>query len=135
MAKNYFFENIKSFSFDKKIFDKINRMIFEEKKEEGELSFVFCSDDYLLKMNKDYLQHDYFTDVITFDYTENNIISGDIFISIDRIKENAKSFNVTFEEELQRVMIHGILHLIGYNDKTEEEQSEMTEKENKYLNP
>jgi len=135
MAKNYFFENIKSFSFDKKIFDKINRMIFEEKKEEGELSFVFCSDDYLLKMNKDYLQHDYFTDVITFDYTENNIISGDIFISIDRIKENAKRFNVTFEEELQRVMIHGILHLIGYNDKTEEEQSEMTEKENKYLNP
>ena len=132
--KNYFFEDTNSFSFDEKIFDKIEKLIFNENMKEGELSFIFCSDEYLLKMNNEYLQHDFYTDVITFDYTEQKIIAGDIFISVDRIKENALKYNITFENELQRVMIHGVLHLVGYNDKTEEEQKEMTKKENQYLN-
>lgn len=134
MKKNYFFEDTNSFSFDENIFYKIEELIFNENKKEGELSFIFCSDEYLLKMNNEYLRHDYYTDVITFDYTEKEIITGDIFISVDRIKENALKYNTTFENELQRVMIHGVLHLVGYNDKTEEEQKEMTKKENQYLN-
>ena len=134
MNKNFFFEKIKEFSFDENIFTKIEALIFNENKKEGELSFVFCSDEYLLKMNIDYLKHDFYTDVITFDYSEGDIISGDVFISIDRIKENAEKYNVTFENELQRVMIHGVLHLVGYKDKTEEELKQMREKESQYLN-
>ncbi len=134
MNKNFFFENIKEFSFDEKVFTKIEALIFNENKKEGELSFVFCSDEYLLKMNIDYLNHDFYTDVITFDYTEGDIISGDVFISIDRITENSQKYNVSFENELQRVMIHGVLHLVGYKDKTQEEQKQMREKETKYLN-
>ncbi len=134
MNKNYFFENIKEFSFSENIFAKIEALIFNENKKDGELSFIFCSDEYLLKMNNDYLKHNFYTDVITFDYTEGDIISGDIFISIDRVKENAEKYNVSFENELQRVMIHGVLHLVGYNDKTEEEQKQMREKESQYLN-
>ena len=134
MNKNFFFENIKEFSFDENVFTKIEALIFNENKKEGELSFVFCSDAYLLKMNIDYLKHDFYTDVITFDYTEGDIISGDVFISIERIKENAEKYNVSFENELQRVMIHGVLHLVGYKDKTEEELKQMRKKENEYLN-
>jgi len=134
MNKNFFFENIKEFSFDENVFTKIEALIFNENKKEGELSFVFCSDAYLLKMNIDYLKHDFYTDVITFDYTEGDIISGDVFISIERIKENAEKYNVSFENELQRVMIHGVLHLVGYKDKTEEELKQMREKESQYLN-
>ncbi len=133
MNKNIFFEDIENFSFNNEIFDKINFLINNERKKQGEINFIFCSDDYLLDMNKQYLQHDYFTDVITFDYSENNILSGDVFISIDRIKENAGEYKVPFEQELQRVMIHGVLHLAGYNDKTDEEKKEMTDKENEYL--
>ncbi len=134
MEKNYFFEDINEFSFNEKIFNKIEFLISNENKIDGELSFIFCSDNYLLGINKNYLKHDFYTDVITFDYCENDIISGDIFISIERIKENAKTFNTTFENELYRVMIHGILHLVGYNDKTDKEQKQMREKENFYLN-
>ena len=134
MNKNFFFENVKEFSFDKNVFTKIDTLIFNENKKEGELSFVFCSDEYLLKMNIDYLNHNFYTDVITFDYTEGDVISGDVFISIERIKDNAKIFKTSFENELQRVMIHGVLHLIGYKDKTEDEKKEMRQKENKYLN-
>ncbi len=134
MEKNYFFEDTNEFSFNKNIFGKIEILISNENKIAGELSFIFCSDNFLLGMNKTYLKHDFYTDVITFDYCENDIISGDIFISIDRIKENAKTFKTTFENELYRVMIHGILHLVGYNDKTDKEQKQMREKENFYLN-
>ena len=134
MNRNFFFENIKEFSFDENIFTKIGALIFNENKKEGELSFVFCSDEYLLKMNIDYLKHDFYTDVITFDYSEGDIISGDVFISIERIKENSEKYNVSFENELQRVMIHGVLHLVGYKDKTEEELKQMREKESQYLN-
>ncbi len=94
-----------------------------------ELNYIFCDDDYLLKINQDYLQHDYLTDIITFDYVSGKNISGDLYISIDRVKENAEEFNVSFDNELKRVMIHGVLHLMGYSDKTEAATAEMRAKE------
>ena len=99
----------------------------------GELSFVFCSDDYLRKLNIKHLNQDYFTDVITFDYSKEMSLIGDVFISTERVKENAKLFNVSFNEELFRVIIHGVLHLCGLKDKTKEEKAEMRSKENNFL--
>ena len=99
-----------------------------------ELNYVFCSDAYLLEMNQLYLKHDTYTDIITFDNSETDMkVLGDIFISIDRIRENAKNFGVTETDELHRVMIHGLLHLLGYGDKSKTEKAKMTEKENHYL--
>ncbi len=94
-------------------------------KQVGELAFVFCSDDYLLEMNKQYLDHDYFTDIITFDYTEGDVIGGDIFISIDRVEDNACKNLVDKKTEMQRVVIHGVLHLCGYKDKQKEDSKKM----------
>ncbi len=105
----------------------------EEGKKLGEINIIFCSDDYLLEMNKKYLNHDYYTDVITFDYSDDNVISGDIFISIDRVEDNAKTFEQKLEDELNRVIVHGILHLVGYKDKTQEEQITMRQKEDYHL--
>ena len=99
----------------------------------GKISCIFCSDNYLIKLNDKYLHASYFTDVITFDYTENDLISGDIFISIDRVKENAKLFKQPVPSETLRVILHGVLHLCGYKDKTEEEMQQMREKEDYYL--
>lgn len=100
----------------------------------GDISFIFCSDEYLLDMNIQYLQHDTLTDIITFDNSEEEgLIEGDIFISIDRIRDNASQFNTSERDELHRVIIHGILHLLGYKDKGEQHQAKMTEKENQYL--
>ena len=112
----------------------LTNVIEKELKVIGEISIIFVSDSYLLEMNQKYLNHDYYTDIITFDYCEMNIVSGDLFISVDRVQENAESFDVDFLTELQRVMIHGVLHLCGYKDKTEEEERLMRELENKYLN-
>jgi probable rRNA maturation factor len=99
-----------------------------------ELTYIFCSDEYILEINKSHLNHDYFTDIITFDNSfEGDNIMGDIYISIDTVTDNARTYNVTFDQELHRVMVHGLLHLCGYNDKTETEQNQMTEKENFYL--
>lgn len=98
-----------------------------------ELSIIFCSDEYLLDMNKKFLNHDYFTDVITFDNSEDNIFSGDIFISIDRVGENAETYGQLFIDELHRVIIHGVLHLSGYDDGTECEQKSMRSREDYYL--
>jgi len=93
----------------------------------GELNYIFCSDDYILDVNKQHLNHDYFTDIITFNYNVEDVISGDVFISYDTIKSNADEFsNGSVKDELDRVIIHGVLHLIGFNDKTEEQQNEMT---------
>lgn len=103
------------------------------KKEIHALSFVFCSDNYLLEINQKYLNHNYFTDVITFNLSENDKIEGEVYISIERVKENARTEKITFEAELHRVMIHGILHLIGYSDITSEEKKLMTHKENEAL--
>ena len=100
----------------------------------AELNFIFCSDEYLLRVNQDFLQHDYYTDVITFDNSEElKTILGDIFISIDRVKDNAKQNNATAHDELCRIMIHGTLHLLGYKDKTKKAKTEMTAKEDFYL--
>ncbi|MBL4586634.1 MAG: rRNA maturation RNase YbeY [Flavobacteriales bacterium] len=101
----------------------------KEGKEIAELTYIFCSDEYLLNINQQHLQHDFYTDVITFDNSEDDSICGDIFISIDRVKENAENIGVSLLDELHRVMVHGLLHLIGYNDKTQEEKKAMTAQE------
>ena len=95
----------------------------------GDLTFIFCSDEYLLSINKQYLAHDELTDIITFNYNDGHYISGDIFISVDRVKENAAQYKTTFEDELHRVMAHGVLHLLGYNDKSKTESAEMRKME------
>ena len=129
-----FYEDIKPLLIRKTDIKKpVKYLINKELNKLGEISVILCSDSYLLDMNKQYLNHDYYTDIITFDYVENNIISGDLFISVDRVKENAVKFESEFKKELFRVVIHGVLHLIGYNDKTTEEQLIMREKENLYL--
>ena len=129
-----FFEDIQPFYINKSnIKEHINNLIVNELKEYGDISVIFCSDKYLLKMNKQFLSHDYYTDIITFDYVEENIISGDLFISLDRIKDNAKQYDIELIKEVYRVVFHGVLHLVGYNDKTDNEQELMTEKENYYL--
>lgn len=114
----------------------ISSIIEKKKRRVGGLNFVFCSDEFLLGMNKHYLNHDTYTDIITFDYSKedkNLPISGDIYISIDRIKENAAKFDVAFENELHRVIIHGTLHLLGYADKTKAAKAEMTRQEDAAL--
>ena len=102
-------------------------------KKAGDISYIFCSDDKILEVNREYLQHDYYTDIITFDYSKDNVISGDIFISLDTVKSNSEKFNTAYEDEIHRVIIHGILHLCGINDKTDNEQEEMTRNENEAL--
>lgn len=111
----------------------IETSVQEENFKTKEINYIFCSDDYLLKINQDFLQHDYYTDVIGFQYSEGKELSGDIYISIDRIKENAVENQVSFEKELARVMIHGILHFMKYKDHSPEEITEMRKAENKYL--
>lgn len=111
----------------------IKEVVVKKKRKAGEITFVFCNDDYLLNINKQYLNHDTFTDIITFDYSKKDSkqpISGDIFISIERVKENALKYSKTFENELHRVIIHGVLHLLGYTDKTKMAKEEMTNQEN-----
>ena len=99
----------------------------------GDINVIFCSDNYILDVNMKYLQHDYFTDIITFDYCEGKVLSGDLFISVDSVRENSIEFGTDFEEELHRVIVHGVLHLIGYDDHTEEDKKVMRQKENYYL--
>lgn len=112
----------------------ISSVISQEHLKEGEINYVFCDDDYLHKLNVEFLNHDTLTDIISFDYTMGKLISGDIFISIERVKENAIEFGVSFFEELHRVIIHGILHYCGYKDKTDADKITMRIKENYYLN-
>ena len=99
----------------------------------GDISYIFCSDEVILRVNREYLEHDYYTDIITFDYCEVDVLNGDIFISLDTVASNAEEFGVTFENELHRVLIHGILHLCGQDDQTPELRSEMIAKENDAL--
>ena len=99
----------------------------------GAVNCIFCDDRYLHKLNVEFLKHDTYTDIITFDYSVGNELIGDVYISVERVKENAVTFNVTFENELKRVLIHGLLHLCGYKDKTVQEAEKMRAKENKYL--
>ncbi|GAA4234041.1 rRNA maturation RNase YbeY [Postechiella marina] len=111
----------------------ITKVLTEEGFKEGEINYVFCNDEYLHKLNVEFLDHDTLTDVISFDYTMGKLISGDIFISIDRVRDNAKYFKVDFINELYRVMVHGILHYCGYKDKSQEDAKTMRAKENHYL--
>jgi rRNA maturation RNase YbeY len=112
----------------------IKETILKEKKEQGNLNFIFCSDEYLHSINVQYLNHTTYTDIVTFDSSETKgLIEGDIFISVERIKENASKFNTSFDEELHRVIIHGVLHLIGYSDKGVAKKAAMRRKEDTYL--
>lgn len=111
----------------------IENTISKEDKMVGEISYIFCSDDYLHEINLEHLQHDTYTDIITFNYNVEDVISADIFISIDRVEENATTFSTTFQNELCRVIIHGVLHLLGYNDKSDSEKEVMRSKEDFYL--
>lgn len=114
--------------------DWITRSILSENKLLGELTYIFCDDNYLHKINVEYLNHDTLTDIISFDYTEGDIISGDIFISIERVKDNALDFDTSFDEELKRVIIHGVMHYCGYKDKSSSEEIIMRNKENEKIN-
>ena len=111
----------------------LSNCISSESKTQGDLNYIFCDDNYLLEINIKYLKHSTLTDIISFDYSMGNLLSGDIFISIERIAENAKDFKVAFNDELHRVMIHGVLHFCGYKDKTKEEKILMRSKEDYYL--
>ena len=109
--------------------DWISRIIESEGFDEGEINYIFCDDEYLHKINVEYLDHDTLTDIISFDYTVGNLIQGDIFVSVERVQDNAKDFNVSFEEELKRVLSHGVLHYCGYKDKSPEDEALMRSKE------
>lgn len=134
MGINFYNENIEfSIENDHLIKKWIVSVIEEKNFSSGTINYIFCTDEYLLKLNQQYLDHNTYTDIITFDYSNGKVLSGDIFISIDRIKENAQKYKKTFENELHRVMIHGILHLSGLKDKTDEESTEMRYQEDHYL--
>ncbi|MEC5394130.1 rRNA maturation RNase YbeY [Bergeyella sp. RCAD1439] len=130
---NYFFEAIDQIPLAENTTSWLENIIFSENKKPGKINYIFCDDDYLLQVNRTYLQHDYYTDIITFDYSKGKTISGDIFVSLPRISDNATTLSETFDQELRRVLAHGILHLCGYKDKTEDEQKEMRGKEDFYL--
>jgi rRNA maturation RNase YbeY len=135
LAFNYFSEK-EQFKFRNKraTSNWLKNVIQSHSKVPGQINFIFCSDEQLLEINQTYLKHFYLTDVITFNYNINHFISGDIYISVDRISENALKFYVTFDVELRRVMVHGILHLIGFKDKTLADKKQMRNLENFYLN-
>jgi rRNA maturation RNase YbeY len=124
-----------NFNFKNKLILKnwIKFVINNYNKKVGDISYIFVDDEKLLEINIQYLNHNYYTDIITFDYTENNKISGDLFISLDRINENAINLNISFKYEFLRVVIHGVLHLLGFNDSTEDEKQNMRNLEEKYI--
>ncbi|MBR6310329.1 MAG: rRNA maturation RNase YbeY [Paludibacteraceae bacterium] len=127
---SFFSQEVSLPTFDqRKITDWIKKTAAFYGKRAGDISYVFCSDDRILEVDRQFLQHDYYTDVITFDYSEADIVSGDIFISVDTVRSNAEQFGQSYERELHRIIIHGILHLCGQEDKTPETRRVMTEKE------
>lgn len=130
----YFCEDIK-FTYKNKLANNrwLKMVAGSEIRKIGDINIIFCSDNYILDVNMKYLQHDYFTDIITFDYCEGKVLSGDLFISVDSVRENSIEFGTDFEEELHRVIVHGVLHLIGYDDHTDEDKKVMRQKENYYL--
>lgn len=131
---SYFNEDTKFDFKEKRLTNRWLKLVAEsEIRRLGDISIIFCSDNYILDVNMKYLQHDYFTDIITFDYCEKDVLSGDLFISIDSVRENALYYGTEFADELNRVMVHGLLHLIGYDDHTEEDIAVMRQKENYYL--
>ncbi|MFT5778320.1 MAG: putative rRNA maturation factor [Crocinitomicaceae bacterium] len=131
---NIFYEDVEVLDVSPEFFVSwLTKVCVMERVELGELSLIFCSDEYLLNMNKEHLNHDYYTDIITFDYSESGVVSGDLFISLERVKENADHLKELFNVERNRVVVHGLLHLIGYRDKSVEEKVEMRERESAAL--
>ncbi len=131
---NYFTENVKTPAIKKKaVSDWIKRVAETHGKRVGEVSYIFCDDAKILEVNTQYLRHDYYTDIITFDYSEGKRISGDLFISLDTVKSNSEQFATDYLEELHRIIIHGILHLCGHEDKSDEARANMTRLENEAL--
>jgi len=130
----FFFEDIDKIEIQPNLSNRLENIILSEGKKPGEINYIFCDDEYLLQVNREYLKHDYYTDVITFDYVKGKTISGDIFVSLPRIFDNAETLSKDFESEFFRVLAHGLLHLCGYKDKTDEEIAEMRSKEDYYLN-
>ncbi len=130
---NFFYETDFKLDNEETLSSWINQVILSENKSEGEINFILCDDDYLLKINQDFLNHDTYTDIISFDNGMGNQLNGDIFISIERVRENAIDFSVSVDEEMRRVLIHGVLHFCGYKDKTEDEKNLMGLKENEKL--
>lgn len=130
----YYYQDTE-FEFKPKLITKqwLKTVAGSEMKKLGDISIIFCSDNYILDTNIKYLQHDYFTDIITFDYCQGDVLSGDLFISVDSVRENSIYFKTKFDDELNRVIVHGLLHLIGYDDHTEDEQKQMRSKEDYYL--
>jgi probable rRNA maturation factor len=135
MAVQFFSADAKSPAFPRtKLKSFLNALFIKERKQLGELNYVFCSDDYLLDINRRFLSHDYYTDIITFDISESKAeVIGEVYISIDRVKDNAVQLQQTTQRELLRVIIHGALHLCGYKDKTKAQQKVMRQKEDDYL--
>jgi rRNA maturation RNase YbeY len=134
LAVNFFIENIDfKFKGKKDIKSWIKEVISSEKKVIGNINYIFTSDKVLIEINKEYLKHNTYTDIITFNYNENEIVNGDIYISIERVNENWKLFSENFEKELFRVIVHGVLHLLGYDDKNDRLEKEMRQKEDSYL--
>ena len=129
------FQSVGTFSLktESEVIKCIYELAKQELREIGEITFVFCDDNYLHKINKEFLDHDTYTDIITFDYSVGNEVISEIYVSVTRVKENAKKYKQTFKNEIHRVMIHGVLHLCGYNDKLAEERQIMRDKENHYL--
>lgn len=134
MAINYFNEKVAKPSLKYRLISKCLKIIvLNHSKSLGNISYVFCDDNYLKELNLKYLNHDYFTDIITFDYVNGNLISGDVYISVNRVLDNSVKFKVNLEDEFLRVMIHGILHLLMYHDKSNQEKRLMREKETCYI--
>lgn len=130
----FFFEDVEIDNFNQTQIERwITECIANEGFNLGDINYIFCSDNYLLEINKSYLNHDYHTDIITFNYNDNQTVNSDIYISTDRVLDNSKTYKVNFIEELNRVIVHGVLHLVGYNDKSLEEQAIMRSKEDFYL--
>ena len=129
----FFFENINEITLPPNTENWLKDLIISEDKKPGEINYIFCDDDHLLQVNKNFLNHDYYTDVITFDYVKGKTISADIFVSLPRIFDNASTLSKNFEDEFHRVLAHGILHLCGYKDKTEADEKQMRSKEDFYL--
>ena len=122
--------NYPSFFSEKLIVDWLKVISVHYQSVLGSINFIFCDDEYILAVNRQYLKHDYYTDVITFDYCEGNVLSGDVFISLDTVRSNAEFFHTTYENEFHRVICHSILHLIGFKDKTDPDSAEMRKNEN-----
>lgn len=134
MEINFFSEDVKEVRIPKrKIRTWVNQCIISYNFTTGNINYIFCSDEYILKVNKKYLNHDEYTDIITFNYNEEKLINGDIYVCLNRVRENASNFDVTFHNELQRVIIHGILHLVGLNDSTKKEIEIMRHAEEKSI--